>query len=106
MERHLGARPDHQTVIFIPISQRYVWFDVRLLHLGHHIFLLKNPVSFCKTFFDIPNVNPDFGSKVFSRVGVSKIDIFRFVVNADCAFFHRVPWINNDWQGFIGHINQ
>jgi hypothetical protein len=58
MEWHLGAGTHHQAVVLIPIRDHHMRLNVRLLHFGHRIFLLINPVSFSESFFDIANVNP------------------------------------------------
>jgi len=68
MEGHLRARTDHQTVVFIPVSQSNVRFNMRLLHFRNHIFLFKDAVSFRKTFLDVTDIYPNLRGKVNSWV--------------------------------------
>ena len=93
MERHLGARPDHQPIILIPISDTGMRFKMSMLLLGRAIFTFENMLSGSKdslniTYFSLYAVD----DVVLGVVDVSRI---RFVVNHRRAVLHGFFWIDD-----------
>jgi hypothetical protein len=80
VERNLGGSADRQAVVFIPVRDDDVGFDVGLLDFGDFVFLFKYVISFGEAMVYIADVYVDVGGEVAVRVGVSEVDVFRFVV--------------------------
>ena len=83
MERHLRGGADHQTVIFVPIGDTDMWFDMRLLHFRYFVFCFEDFICFSKAFFHVADVNADMGGEILFRIRVGEIDEFRLIVNAN-----------------------
>ena len=90
VERHLGAGANHQPVVFIPIADDHMRFDMRLLNLGHLILVFEHKICFRKTLLNIPNVDTYLGCEVFGRIGIGKIYVFSFIMNDHRAGKHRL----------------
>ncbi len=80
--------------------------DVGLLHLRHFTLGFENLICFGKTFFYIADVDPNLGGQVLGRVRPGEIDIFRFIVNPNCAVFHRLAHIQNGGEHFVFDLDQ
>ncbi len=95
MKRHLGAGADDQAVIFIPVGHRDMRLDMRLLHLGHPVIRLKDALRLSKAFFYIANIDPDLRGPVDRWIRISKIDIFRLVMQHRRPGCHRLGRVDD-----------
>ena len=84
MKRNLGARAHYQSIIFIPVGDDHMWFDMSLLNFRHFIITLNHQISFSKTLLHIANINPDLGCQVCRRVRICEIYIFWFIMQNGC----------------------
>ena len=106
MERDLGAGADDQAVIFIPIGDGNVRFDMGLLHLGNSVFGFEDLICFGEAFFQVTDINAYRSSQVFLRVGIGKVDKFRFIVDARGDGFHGISRVEKRSKNFIIHFDE
>ena len=106
MEGNLGAGADYQTVVFVPICDGNMRFDMSLLHFGNGVFGFEDLICFGEAFFQVTDINTDRSRQVFLRFGIGKVDILRFVVDARGSGLHGNGRVENRRKHFIIHIDQ
>ena len=105
VKRHLGAGPNYQPVIRVPVGQGNMRFDVSLLHLGNNVFLLKDSICFSKTLIRVADINSNTGSQVAGWVRFVKIYVIWFVMNSGSIRMHGKTGVNDCWQLFVSHLD-
>ena len=104
MERHLRAGADHQTVIFIQISDTNVHFKMNMLLFWRAIFALVNEICIFESLINIPH----FGFNVMNNVVGCVVDAngIGFIMDDRSPLQHRLFRINNRGKHFVLNINQ
>ena len=105
VEWHLRGCANHETIIFIPISDTYMRLDMCLLNFWYFIFSFENFVGFGETFFNIADVNADFSGEILFGIRICKVDKLRLIVNLSRTG-HGFPRIQDHRQNFIFNVNE
>jgi len=86
MEGHLGARANHQPVIFIEIGDAYMRFQMNMLLFLRMVFPLKNMIRFREGFIHIAY----FCFDVIYDIMFTIVNAFciRFIMNHRRAILH------------------
>ncbi len=96
VERHLCAGANDQAIILVPVTDRHVWLDVRLLHFRHLVYRFINFVGLSKPLLYVPDIDADFSRQIFSGVRVGKINKLEFIMNANRSILHRIGGVQDD----------
>ena len=106
VEGNLRAGANYQPVVFVPKCEGDVRLDVRLLYFGHFVLGLEDFVGLGEALLYVADVNADFGGEIFMGVRIGKIDVFGFIMNLNCAGFHRLAHVEDGGQNLVFDLNQ